>query len=209
MGIRLFLVLLISAPSLAGADTGCFEVTDDALKLARQLSVVKDELAFGGGVTVDPSRPYGAASSVTEVESARRNALRAFQILLRFAELNPGSYRTREGSVVTVTPEQLKLQRHFNFVDGIERGTTGIDPKRPYGDSECWELDMADALGEEPLGDEDTACEESFTPEQRQRFHSLHASMLGFVRALLAHGTLKLRRYRADKEMIGIWERCE
>ena len=223
MYVQALILQLFMVPLLAAAESDCFEVTDEALKLARKLLVVKDDLAYSSGVVVDSSRPYGGESvqvdvrrllknpKLTEKESERlhRDSLRAFQIMLRFGALAPGSYSLEDGSTERVTLDQIKLQPHFNFVDEIESGATGIDPKRPYGDSECWELDMADALDVKPLGDEDTACEDSFTPAQQQRFQTLHKSMVGFIRALLAHGKLIGRRYKADALMIGVWERCE
>lgn len=228
MPIRLFLAQLVTLPLFilplsAAADSGCFDVTDEALKLARALSVVSEQVGVSSSPVVDQNRPYGASSireevrrilanpklTEKEVDNLHRDALRTFQIVLRFGAIDPGSYRLADGGTARVTAEQIKLQQHFNFIDQIESAKTGVDPKRPYGDFECWELDMAEALGERVLGDEESACEDSFTAAQHRRFQLLHESMLGFVRALLAHGKLTRRRYKADGMMIGVWEKCE
>jgi hypothetical protein len=83
-----------------------------------------------------------------------------------------------------VTADHLALLRHLNT-----RSWQGmievIDPKRPYGNSTYYYLDMADALGDALT--QNAAGKVEATPEQIGRFQQLHREMLFAVQAFWVH----------------------
>ncbi len=207
----------------------CFAVSDDALTLARQLNLKWNDLGYspysphGGAPGVNLRQPYGstkksedikrivsqASLTTNQAEQLHSDALKTFQILLRFGSVAAGAQAPSLANrkPIVVTADHLLLQKQFNFIDRVEEDEFGVDSKRPYGDRQCWELDMAEAIGEKAMGNDHSSCEKSFTQKQLNRIHTLHRSTLGLAKALLELGTLQQRKFKQDR--FGVWEVCE
>jgi hypothetical protein len=100
----------------------------------------------------------------------------------------------------TVTEEHLKLLQHayVNWEYGEGYGAPGINPKKPYGDSDV-ELDIAEIL---KAPDSDWKWERgqktSLTPEAEERFTRLHVETMLALQIVLATGEFRPGRYRCD-----------
>ncbi len=76
---------------------------------------------------------------------------------------------------ITITTDHQRLAQRLNIVwsDNIELGSPGLDPKRPFGNSDM-PGDVAEILGWQPVE------WDGLSDEQRERAYQLHFEM-GYV----------------------------
>ncbi len=107
----------------------------------------------------------------------------------------------------TVTGEHLRLLRRACISwDDAEFGAPGINPKRPYGNSNVF-ADIAEILGV-PDSEWMDACEEP-TPDAEWRFLRLHVETAIALQIGLATGEFRPGQYVRGNEWDSTWKRDE
>jgi hypothetical protein len=107
----------------------------------------------------------------------------------------------------TVTDEHLRLlRRAYISWDETEFGAPGINPKRPYGNSDVF-TDIAEIL-EVPDGEWMDADEE-LTPDAEWRFLRLHVETAIVLQIGLATGEFRPGRYTRGNDWDSTWQRDE
>jgi hypothetical protein len=102
----------------------------------------------------------------------------------------------------TVTEDHLKLlRRAFVSWDDCEFGAPGVNPKRPYGNSDVID-DIAEILGIDAAKDEDGY----FPDDLDEKLASLHRETQTALQIALATGEFRAGRYVCDKHDIN-WRR--
>jgi hypothetical protein len=105
----------------------------------------------------------------------------------------------------TVTDEHLRLlRRAYISWDGAEFGAPGINPKRPYGNSNVF-ADIAEILD---LPDSEWMdADEEVVPDAEWRFLRLHVETAIVLQIGLATGEFRPGRYVRGSEWDDEWER--
>jgi hypothetical protein len=163
------------------------------------------DMAARAGLTVE-SPP--SAADRQRIDALRSELPQAFAQFMQRATLRPGRYsyanplvgelagwlppdagpETRQETVsFDFSADHAELRRHTRW-DGLF-----VNPKRPFGDMTCFELDMADILGETTPRDE--KGHPAFTPAQQERFDRLYVEMLPAIQVFLAHAELEPGSY--------------
>jgi len=129
----------------------------------------------------------------------------AFQIFVSYGKLEPGTYAVKNNLTpkgkkirlesftgqnifvpkedalnVEVTKDHLKLLRYSNTRWSCSLDTTGVNPKRPYGDMASYFIDMREILG---------------TKDNAVKLKKLHVQMLLVLLTFLQHAELTEGRY--------------
>jgi hypothetical protein len=111
---------------------------------------------------------------------------------------------------IEITGMLLALLRRANvrfFDDGGAACFAAVDPKRPYGNYNLYELEMAEILDIKPEGPprEDDPSLRALTDEQLGWLQELHELTAPALQVLLLHGELRGRRFRREPPGYGRW----
>lgn len=107
----------------------------------------------------------------------------------------------------TVADEHVRLlRRAYISWDDIEFGAPGINPKRPYGNSNVF-ADIAEILG--VPDSEWMDAHEELTPDAEWRFLRLHVETAIALQIGLATGEFRPGRYVRGNEWDSTWKRDE
>jgi hypothetical protein len=196
-----------------------FTLTQDHIDFLRSARVVWDPSEAGAPI-IDPEML---------AESGLKRVHTALQIVLRFAQIQPGTY-TIENQLLTrydmdeiradaehnmiqipqseqitfeLRPEHIKLLRNANADAFLYFGTCGLNSQRPYGAMTYWEIDAAHVLGMPVYRDQNGVP--NFTEEELTKLRGLHHDMLIAVPVLLKHGQMNPAEY--TRENAG-WEQA-
>jgi hypothetical protein len=144
-----------------------------------------------------------SAEDRQRIDALRSELPQAFAQFMQRATLRPGRYSypnplvgplaawlppdagpelRQETVVFEFGADHAKLLQHTRW-QGLF-----VNAKRPFGDMTCFELDMAEILGEPTPRDE--AGHPAFTPGQQQRFDRLFVEMLPAIQVFLGHAEL-------------------
>jgi hypothetical protein len=194
-------------------------VTAEDIAVARTLPVMWSPVESGVPVVFDFTDKRRAIST-----ERYRRAMRAAEVLIHLGELSPGRYRydnpflepglagqqpfiengrveLRDAQIiVVVTADHLELMHALATSiadDGGRDIALVVHPKRPYGESTDFDLDIADILGIEPAGpamDQDPDCNE-LSAAQRQQLSALHELMQPVMQVALGQATLAPGRF--------------
>jgi hypothetical protein len=111
----------------------------------------------------------------------------------------------RDTKQFTVTDEHLRLLRRARiWWDGLEFGAPGIDPKRPYGNSNVF-ADIAEIL--EVPDSEWMDAYEGLIPDAEWRFLRLHVETAIALQIGLATREFRAGRYVRGNEWDSTWKR--
>ncbi len=141
----------------------------------------------------------------------------ALQVILQNATLAPGNYQfknllpsniknttltqiySQPSVVFEFTQQHAKLVRKLSVNEQSYFFTLGIDPKRPYGDTTFYALDMADILS---IKHNLNSHENTNQSDKRilTALHKLHDEMVPAMQVLLHHGKIKTGWYYRDGE---------
>jgi hypothetical protein len=115
----------------------------------------------------------------------------------------------RDVKQFTVTDEHVRLLRraHVSW-DETEFGAPGIDPKRPYGNSDIYG-DIAEILGLVDGDWQDEVAEDWPSPELEWRFLRLHVETAIALQIGLATGEFRAGRYARGNGWDNSWKRDE
>jgi hypothetical protein len=98
----------------------------------------------------------------------------------------------------TLKPEHVALLRRGNVGwNSDESGAPGLDPKRPYGNSDV-PRDVAEILGAKPIGGWDSEAWEVYLDAHRDRLVNLHHETETALAVVLAAGSFEPGNYEAD-----------
>jgi hypothetical protein len=148
------------------------------------------------------------APGVYEFDSPLSPEVLASQPFVRSGQVEVRGGRVR----IEVTPTLLTLigRAGVRFFDnGGADCFTAIDPKRPYGNYNLYELEMAEILDIKPEGRprEDAPGLRELTDEQVGWLQELHELTAPALQVLLLHGELGPRRFRREPAGYGRWTR--
>jgi len=106
----------------------------------------------------------------------------------------------------TVTEEHIKLFKKAHVAwDPAEFGAPGINPKKPYGNSNVLE-NIAEIIGLELFEDEDN--EKHLSKEQGLICRRLHTELETALQILLSNCPIETGKYECDKYHIN-WQKVD
>lgn len=109
-----------------------------------------------------------------------------------------------------ITEQHIKLieNMYFEFYDWVEFGAPGVDPKRPYGNSDVYN-DMAEILSITPAYvDEDDPTDIEFSDDQYALMDRLHKETAQALQIIVRTKSFEPGTYEAE-EYSDNWRRAE
>jgi hypothetical protein len=185
-----------------------------------QLSALVEAISAGGHDAVYATHPMQIADDLDQVEAFDR-LCRQHGVRLRYRWAGgPRDPRALFDVIdhvgrFIVTEEHLRLlRRAYVSWDAGEFGAPGINPKRPYGNSNVF-ADMAEILdspGSERMDadeEERMNTDEELTPDAEWRYLRLHVETAIALQIGLATGEFRAGRYVRGNEWHNSWKRDE
>jgi hypothetical protein len=178
-----------------------------------QLAVLVEAISTGRHDAVYATHPMMIGDDLAQIEAFDR-LCRQHGVRLRYRWAGgPRDPRAlfdviRDTKRFTVTDDHLLLLRRAHVTwDDWEFGAPGIDPKRPYGNSNVF-ADIAEILGV-PLSEWADGDDEELTPDAEWRFLRLHVETGIALQIGLATGEFRTGRYVRGNEWDDSWKRDE
>ena len=104
-----------------------------------------------------------------------------------------GDYFGKPAKQFVITPDHLTLlQRTYVSWDDCEFGAPGIDPKRPYGNSDV-QQDICSILGWNKMNAGDEDCE--YADRQLERASEIHKELKTVLQIVLSVGRVEPGEY--------------
>lgn len=179
-----------------------------------QLAALVEAISAGRHDAVFATHPMVIGGDLDQIEAFDR-LCRQHGVRLRFRlsgqARNPRALFDviRHVERFTVTDEHLRLlRRAYVSWDEIEFGAPGIDPKRPYGNSDVYG-DIAEILGLVDGQWQDEVEEGWPPPELEWRFLRLHVETAIALQIGLATGEFRAGRYALGDGRDNNWKRDE
>lgn len=186
--------VVVWSPVEAGAPA----VLPSPLLMDKEELALLPDLARRAGISIgDPPTP----ADQQKVGQLLEGLPAALAYLLEHGRLEPGSYAydnplpglaAGDALLPPDRPDLAQLRvsfelrrEHLTLLRAASWEGLFMDPKRPYGDSTYYELDMARILGEPG-----PAAGGHFTAEQEQRFQRLHEDLLPALQVFLLEAEL-------------------
>ncbi len=196
--------------------------------------MTNEQVAFLRQATIvwDPSE---SGAPIVEPESLYKSGLKgmhtALQVVLRFASIQPGTYRIAnrikehykeakvqadaEGRSIpipqedeiefTLSAKHIDLLRHANTDALMYFGACGFNSRCPYGDLSCWQQTVAHVLGLPVYRDQNGSP--LFSEQELERFTKLHHDMLVALPVFLAHARIETGEFVRFPSAAPVWEK--